>query len=61
MAITVYTVDDIAELLQVSQRTVYDYLRSGKLKGKKIGKSWKVTEEALRAFLEPEDNPEENE
>lgn len=56
MAITVYTVDDIAELLQVSQRTVYDYLRSGKLKGKKIGKYWKVTEEALRAFLEPEEN-----
>lgn len=56
MAITAYTVDDIAELLQVSQRTVYDYLRSGKLKGKKIGKYWKVTEEALRAFLEPEEN-----
>lgn len=56
MAITVYTVDDIAELLHVSQRTVYNYLRSGKLKSKKIGKCWKVTEEALRAFLEPEEN-----
>ncbi len=50
--IKVYTVDDVAELLQVTRTTVYAYIKSGKLKAKKIGKYYRITEENLRAFLE---------
>ena len=50
--IKVYTVDEVAELLQVTRTTVYAYIKSGKLKAKKIGKYYRITEENLRAFLD---------
>jgi len=52
MDIKVYTVDEIAELLQVGRKTVYDYIENGDLKAAKIGKYWKITEAALNDFLE---------
>ncbi len=45
------TVRHIAEILSVKERTVRDWLMSGELKGYKIGKSWRVREEDLEAFL----------
>lgn len=51
----VYTIDEIVSLLQVTRRTVYNYIKSGKLKAVKIGKYWRVTEKALEAFLNPAD------
>jgi len=47
----VYTPDQVAEILSVVKKTVLDWLRSGKLKGVKIGKYWRVMEEDLEAFL----------
>lgn len=48
----VYTVEEVAEKLSVSIRTVYNYIKSGNLKAAKIGKYWRVTEENLRSFLD---------
>lgn len=50
----IYTIKEIAEILQVTERTVYTWARSGKLKAIKIGKSWRVTQEALDEFLQGE-------
>lgn len=53
--IKVYSVEEVAEILGVTKITVYSWLKAGKLKGKKIGKYWKVQEKALQEFLEPEE------
>ena len=50
--IKVYTLDEICEILKVTKRTMYNYIRAGKLKAVKMGKYWRVTEENLRAFIE---------
>ena len=49
----VYTIDEVAELLHVTRRTVYNYIKEGKLKATKIGKYWRVTAKALEELLTP--------
>lgn len=51
----VYTIEEIAEMLHVTRRTVYSYVKSGKLKAVKIGKYWRITEENLKTFFEPKE------
>lgn len=48
----IYTPEEIAERLQVQERTVYGWLRSGKLKGSKLGRLWRIRESDVVAFLE---------
>ena len=38
----VMSIDQVAEELGVSQRAVRDYLRTGQLRGEKIGRQWRV-------------------
>lgn len=52
MTIKVYTPKEVAEILQVTERTIYRYIDSGHLKAVKIGKHWRISEEAFKAFLE---------
>ena len=54
-----FTVEQIAELLQVHVNTVRAWLRSGALKGRNFGgrTGWRVRERDLTAFLEREDRP----
>lgn len=47
----VYTLEEIAELLHITRRTLYSYVKEGKLKGVKVGKYWRVTEKNLEEFL----------
>lgn len=48
----VYTLEEIAELLHITRRTLYTYVKEGKLKAVKVGKYWRVTEKNLEEFLE---------
>jgi excisionase family DNA binding protein len=56
------TVEEAAAWLKISVRTLRDWLRTGKLRGVKTGKYWRVREQDLRAFVEkhlrPEQTPE---
>ena len=47
----VYTLDEIAALLKITKRTIYNYIKGNKLKAVKVGKYWRVTEENLNDFL----------
>jgi excisionase family DNA binding protein len=47
----ILTVPQAAEQLQVSERTVYEWLRDGKLPGRKIGKVWRLSADAIVDFL----------
>jgi excisionase family DNA binding protein len=50
-SLTLYSVDDLHEMLGVSKMTLRAYLREGRLKGRKLGVQWYVTEEAIREYF----------
>ncbi len=50
------TPPQVAERLQVNERTVTLWLRRGLLRGFKIGKEWRVSSRDLEAFLEQSAN-----
>jgi excisionase family DNA binding protein len=45
------TVEEVAGLLRVDEASVRRWLRQGQLHGVKVGRSWRVDETALQAFL----------
>ena len=47
----ILTVEQVAEKLQVKPLTVREYLRKGKIPGRKLGRSWRIVETDLEAFL----------
>ena len=48
--IEVYTLEEVQHLLQVTRRTLYNWIKSGKLKAFRAGRQWRVTKEALEDF-----------
>ncbi|MAO66429.1 MAG: DNA-binding protein [Balneola sp.] len=55
--LTLYSVDDLHEQLGISKMTLRTYLREGRIRGRKLGVSWYVTEEAIREYFD-EPQPE---
>lgn len=49
--IKLYTIDEVVEILKVTRRTVYAYIKDGKLEAVKVGRYWRVKAEALETFL----------
>ncbi|HEY3414974.1 MAG TPA: helix-turn-helix domain-containing protein [Armatimonadota bacterium] len=47
----ILTPEQVADHLQVQQRTVQDWLRSGTLPGIKLGRLWRVRRVDLEGFL----------
>ena len=47
-----YTAEEVAEMLHTTPRTVWGYIRKGKLKGHKVGRAWQVFEKDLKSFIE---------
>lgn len=47
-----YTVEQISEMLNIHPKTIQRYIREGKLRAAKIGKSWRVTGHDLSVFAE---------
>ena len=42
----------VAERLQITERTVYEWIRGGKLTALKLGRLWRIHQDDLEAFLE---------
>ena len=42
----------VGERLQVTERTVYQWLRNGRLVGFKLGRLWRIRPEDLEDFLD---------
>lgn len=56
-SLTLYSIDDLHEMLGISKMTLRAYLREGRLKGRKLGVQWFVTEEAIRDYFnEPQED-----
>jgi excisionase family DNA binding protein len=45
------TVAEVAEVMRVSKMTVYRLVHSGELPAVRVGKSYRVPQEALQAYL----------
>lgn len=52
-----YTVEDVAAMTGMTDRTIRNYLKDGKLKGRKIVGQWRFTEADINALMgiEPEE------
>ena len=46
-----YSAKEAAEKFGLSEKTLKDWLRAGKLKGEKSGRAWKIAESVLRDYL----------
>lgn len=46
-----YTIEEVTQILKVTQRTVYNFIKNGDLKAVKVGKYWRVRHEDLEEFL----------
>lgn len=55
--LTLYSVDDLHEQLGISKMTLRTYLREGRIRGRKLGVSWYVTEEAIREYFDEPQEP----
>ncbi|MFA5184508.1 MAG: helix-turn-helix domain-containing protein [Patescibacteria group bacterium] len=49
------TIEEVADILRVSTRTIVRYIESGKLKASKIG-VWRIKESDVHLFLEETSN-----
>lgn len=50
-----YTVEDIAKMTGLTSRTIRNYLKDGRLKGKKIGVQWRFTEDNIKELFKDKD------
>lgn len=46
-----YLLKEVAQILRVTDRTLYSYVKDGKIKATKIGNRWKIAEEDIKAFI----------
>ncbi len=51
-AYEILTPDDIMEELQIGKNAVYKLLRSGELKGFRVGRNWKIPRKQLDKFID---------
>lgn len=51
LGVKLYNTTEVAELLGVTKETARKYISDGRIKAKKIGTRYYVSEEKLKAFL----------
>jgi excisionase family DNA binding protein len=49
-----YTVKDVAIITGLTERTIRNYIKDGRLKGKKIGVQWRFTEKDVESLFKDE-------
>jgi len=55
-----YTIAELEEILKLSDVTIRRYIRTGKLESQKINRLHRVTETALKAFLNEQGKKKED-
>ena len=53
-----YTVKEISEKYNIKENTILNAIRTNKLTAKKIGKSYRITSDAIETYLGLSDNSE---
>ena len=49
--IKVYTIPEVMDILKCTKKTIYKFIQDGKIKAVKVGREWRITEQALADFL----------
>ena len=52
MNLKLHSAQEVADLIGIKLDTLYRYVRSGQIRGMKIGKSWKFAETDLQEFIQ---------
>ena len=47
-----YTVEEVAEMIGVTKRTMTTYIQQGRLQGQKLAKRWYFSADNIKAFLQ---------
>jgi len=47
-----YTIDEVAKMLNMHPRTIRRYIEKGQLRGERIGGTWRITEEAFKEMFD---------
>ena len=50
----IWTTDEVMDYLLIGRNTIYELLRSGKIKAFKIGSSWKIPKKAVDDYIASE-------
>lgn len=50
-SLALYTVEELSETLEIQERTLREYLREGRLKGRKLARRWYVSEDNIREYF----------
>lgn len=50
----ILTVDEVADLFKVSQQTIYNMLKDGRLAASKVGREWRFHREEVERLLKPQ-------
>lgn len=46
------TIQDVAEYLQIKERTIYSWVQNGKIPGFKLGNTWRFKREDIDLWIE---------
>lgn len=55
--LTLFSVEEISKKFSLNPVTVRRLFREGRLQGRKVGKRWYLTEDALRSYFEAANKP----
>jgi excisionase family DNA binding protein len=47
-----YTPEEVAAMLKVTRRTIYNWISEGRIKAVKLGYVWRISETSLNDFLQ---------
>ena len=47
-----YTINQVAEILDMHHKTIRNFISEGKLSASKVGKQWRISEEDIHLFME---------
>lgn len=53
----IYEIEDVCDILKIGKNTAYELVRKKELQAFKIHGVWKITEEALKHFIEHASQP----
>jgi len=48
-----YSLEELSKTLEITTVTLRAYIKAGKLRGRKVGGRWFVSEDSLKTFFEP--------
>lgn len=49
--VKLYSIEEVCNYLEIGRNTAYELINQNKIKAKKVGRAYKITENALNEFI----------